>query len=618
MTIGGKIFCSLLKTNFKVKNYAHIIMLFMIKICVDFFKYFAPNAKLQIVFIIIGSVIAGLIELVGVALIYPFIQGIINPASIDNIPVALLGLAIACIFIFKNLYMIFYFYIQHIFFEKGKVNISKKLMRAYLSAPYSFHINSDASVLVNNITVITKWVVNNYALMIINLLSHIIIALVLMFLLVFKYFTFALITGIILSLFIIAQNLFLKNKMTVLGRKMNRYLARHLKVTLVNLKAIKEIKVLCKEKFFMRSFENIVKKTMSTDTKISFYGQIPYYLTETIVILAILMMCGGVMIFNKSNSLNIISDFAVLAALSFRLIPVVNKIVSSLNFINNTKEMARSLINEVKQSKTTQNELDNPSENAGIITFKEKILLKNISFKYGDSSEKNIKNINMQVNKGEFVGIVGYSGAGKSTLMDILLGLYNTETSGQIFMDNIELTPGNMRSWKKITGYVPQNIYLLDDTVRKNIAFGIEDENIDDDKIIDVLKQAYLYDFLFEEKNGLDTLIGENGIKISQGQKQRIGIARALYNEPQVLLLDEATSALDTISEKMITEAINNFKGKKTIIAIAHRLSTLKNCDRLIYLEKGEIAGTGNYSELYRKIPDFAKMLEFSKIQEVS
>jgi ATP-binding cassette subfamily C protein len=244
-----------------------------------------------------------------------------------------------------------------------------------------------------------------------------------------------------------------------------------------------------------------------------------------------------------------------------------------------------------------------------IVDFKDKIQLKNVTFSYKKSPV--IKKLNLEIKKGEFVGIIGLSGAGKSTLADILMGLLPID-EGEIFVDNFKFDQTNFNVIRKLIGYVPQQINILDGSFKRNVAWGLKDDEINEEKIIQALKQARLYDLVESQEDGINSNVIKGSIGLSQGQKQRLAIARALYRNAEILIFDEATSSLDVETEYEITRMLCAMKGEKTIIAIAHRLSTLKSCDRLIYLKNGEVVDVGSFEELSKKHADFEKLIKLS------
>jgi ABC-type multidrug transport system fused ATPase/permease subunit len=269
------------------------------------------------------------------------------------------------------------------------------------------------------------------------------------------------------------------------------------------------------------------------------------------------------------------------------MIPSVNRILSSLQIIRSSMPSIDNLYLEFTKIENTRNELNINKGNETAFNFENRVEIRNVNYNYLNVDKTTLKNINIIINKGDFIGIIGPSGSGKSTFIDIILGLLNP-SSGEIFIDNFNIKT-NIRYWQKLIGYVPQNIYLIDDTIKANIAFGLNDEDISDYLLNKCIKSAQLHEFIMSLENGINTIVGERGARLSGGQRQRIGIARALYHNPEILILDEATSSLDNDTENRIMDDINQLKGNKTIILIAHRLSTLNNCDKIIKIINGEL-----------------------------
>jgi ATP-binding cassette subfamily C protein len=248
-----------------------------------------------------------------------------------------------------------------------------------------------------------------------------------------------------------------------------------------------------------------------------------------------------------------------------------------------------------------------PAERVGKPRFAGEIALREVSFSYPDSPGAAVKDVSLAIPKGSSVAFVGHSGAGKSTLVDLILGLFAPQ-KGRILVDGNDIQTMR-KSWQRCIGFVPQTIYLLDDSIRRNIAFGVEDGLIDDVKVMNAVRRAQLEKLVESLPHGLDTVTGERGVRLSGGERQRIGIARALYHEPEVLVLDEATSSLDSATENEITETLNRLGGEKTLIFIAHRLSTVKSCDRLFFMQNGTIVDSGTYDELIQNNAEFRAMV---------
>lgn len=378
---------------------------------------------------------------------------------------------------------------------------------------------------------------------------------------------------------------------------------------LENINNIKELKILSAEKLFYENFKIVAAELKQIQIKQGFYASIPPYIVEILVVTALLVMASFLSFQNTDNHPELIASFAIVVAALFRIAPALNRIQSSIININSSRNFVKKL-NEAYENLDFEHfeKYDCPSNER--LDFKRKIQLKNINFSY-NSSKQVIKNMSFEINKGDFVGIIGLSGAGKSTLADIITGLLPAD-SGTIQIDDTILTPENFPKFRHIIGYVPQQINILNKTFKENVAWGCE--KIDDAGVIKALKAAQIYDIVADFPEGINAkaVSGSNGL--SQGQKQRIAIARALYRDPEIIILDEATSALDVQVEHELTEMLKEISKSKTIIAIAHRLSTLKVCNKLIYIKEGQLVDIGTFEELSRKYSDFNTLVKLSSI----
>jgi ABC-type multidrug transport system fused ATPase/permease subunit len=289
----------------------------------------------------------------------------------------------------------------------------------------------------------------------------------------------------------------------------------------------------------------------------------------------------------------LVPTLGVFAAAAFRMLPSVHRISMAIQSLRYVTETVHTIVSELAMDEPSG--LHIPEK---LVHFRNEISLRDISYRYANSVAPALDNLDIRIPFGACVGIIGTSGAGKSTLVDILLGLLRP-TSGCVLVDNVDISK-HLRGWQKLVGYVPQSIYLCDDTIRANIAFGVPDQEIDDSALMLALRAAQLDAFVSELPDGAQTLVGERGVRLSGGQRQRIGIARALYHDPQVLVLDEATSALDNDTEQGVMAAVDRLHGTKTIIIIAHRLSTVSNCDMLYRLENGRVTKAGTFAEVVR------------------
>ena len=564
---------------------------------------------------------AGILELTGVALIYPFTILIMNPNSIGKYlpnlrfgnPILtglLIGLCVLLIFIGKNLFMILVQYIQNKFICNWKKDIAEKFMEYYLYAPYKAILSSSQSDKIYDIETLCSVAVDGFVMRGLNLITNIIITAMIIGLLFIKFPIPALGTVIFVTVTMYLQNKYFKKRSNTLASTMEKINKKHNDTILENISNIKELKILSAEDTFFEKYQIVEKSYRKTQELQSFYNAIPPYLVEMLVVLALLILACIISIQSPNDNSKLMASFAIIVASIFRIAPALNRIQSSIININASRNFVKR-INEKYEKYDFEHFKKENLQSEGILGFHDKIELKNICFSY-NSNKQVLKNISITINKGDFVGIIGLSGAGKSTLADILTGLLPAD-SGEIIVDNTELSQKNFQKFRRMLGYVPQQINILDKSIKENVAWGFKE--INDSKVVNALKSAQLYNVIEEYPQGIDSniIVGSNGL--SQGQKQRLAIARALYRDPQIIILDEATSALDVQIEHEITEMLKEISSTKTIIAIAHRLSTLKACNKLIYMKNGTIVDVGTFAGLSEKYEEFENLIKLSSIK---
>lgn len=564
---------------------------------------------------------AGILELTGVALIYPFTILIMNPNAIGKYlpnlrlgnPILtglLIGLCVLLIFIGKNLFMILVQYIQNKFICNWKKDIAEKFMEYYLYAPYKAILSSSQSDKIYDIETLCSVAVDGFVMRGLNLVTNIIITAMIIGLLFIKFPIPALGTVIFVTVTMYLQNKYFKKRSNTLASTMEKINKKHNDTILENISNIKELKILSAEDAFFEKYQIIEKSYRKTQELQGFYNAIPPYLVEMLVVLALLILACIISIQSPNDNSKLMASFAIIVASLFRIAPALNRIQSSIININASRNFVKR-INEKYEKYDFEHFKKENLQSEGILGFHDKIELKNICFSY-NSNKQVLKNISITINKGDFVGIIGLSGAGKSTLADILTGLLPAD-SGEIIVDNTELSQKNFQKFRRMLGYVPQQINILDKSIKENVAWGCKE--INDSKVVNALRSAQLYNVIEEYPQGIDSniIVGSNGL--SQGQKQRLAIARALYRDPQIIILDEATSALDVQIEHEITEMLKEVSSTKTIIAIAHRLSTLKACNKLIYMKNGTIVDVGTFAGLSEKYEEFENLIKLSSIK---
>lgn len=592
---------------------------------VNFIRCYGKGRKIKLLGFLMLSLVVGFLEFSGITLIYPFILLIIKPQSVIHtkyysdfssffhvhntlISAFILGFIATLVFIFKNLFMVFSLYLQNKFTTNWKMAIGKKFMHYYLFSPYKNSLETPPSEKLYNLTFLIDQSIDGFMFRIINLVTNSMIVGLILTLLFMKFLFAALVTSIFIIFSMVFQSRIFKKKISEIAQKRLKVSSESNQQMQENVYNIKEIKILSAENQFYNEYLNTQQNLNKIVCENNFYMGLPPYIIEIFVVLALLLLGGIVSLQNIYNTSWMIASYAVIAASIFRIAPALNRIQISITSINTSRDFARTMILESKKIN-----FDFVEEKVDLkLEFKNSIKLKDIYFSYKKSPV--IKNLNLEIKKGEFIGIIGLSGAGKSTLADVIMGLLPID-SGEIFVDNVELNQRNFSALRKLIGYVPQQINILDGSFKRNVGYGLREEEIDEQKVINALKKSQLYDFVsgFDEGINSKAIVGSAGL--SQGQKQRLAIARVLYRNPELLILDEATSSLDVETEHEITQMLNELKGEKTIIAIAHRLSTLKSCDRLIYLKRGELIDTGTFDELSAKHPDFEKLIKLSQLK---
>lgn len=593
----------------------------------SFIKCYGKGRKIKLFGFFLLSLTAGALEFVGISLIYPFILLIINPQSIVHtkyyadfttflniyntlITAFILGGIVALVFIAKNLFMIFSLYLQNKFVNNWKLAIGKQFMHYYLFSPYKNSLETSPSEKLYNLTFLIDQSLEGFIFRIINLVTNISIVAMILVLLFMKFLFAAIITSVFIIFAMFFQSKIFKKKIAEITQKRLKISTENNQKINENIHNLKEIKILSAEDYFYNEYAVSQKKINNITCDNNFYMLMPQYIIEIFVVIALLLLGGIVSMQNIYQTSWMIASYAVIAASIFRIAPALNRIQIALNSINTSRDFTKTMILECKK-------IDfNFVEEKSIVKldFNNSIKLKNVSFAYKTAPV--IKNLDLEINKGEFIGIIGLSGAGKSTLADIVMGLLPVD-NGMVFVDGVQLNQSNFNALRKLIGYVPQQIKILDGSFKRNVGYGLPEDKIDDAKVISALQKAQLYDVVQEFEGGINANVIVGSAGLSQGQKQRLAIARVLYKNPEILIFDEATSSLDLETEHEITQMLNTLKGEKTIIAIAHRLSTLKSCDRLIYLKRGEIIDTGTFDELSAKHPDVQKLIKLSQLKDI-
>ena len=574
---------------------------------------FTTSMKVKLFFLYMLMVIAAGIEMLSLSLIPLFISQIIS-SEITNNFVSNLNLDNFINFIpFENTIIKFAFIIFLVFFVKFlymialasfelhlikniKIFFAKNIYSAYIDKKYNFFLKKNSSELGRNI--ITE--INNavqFIKCILSLSKEIFLIIVIGFLLIIFDPTVTLIGIMITSLFVILFYTFTDRRLKKIAIERIRLTGDIFKHVIESFSIIKEIKVYFKEKFFTDKFINSQSSLENYLLKRDFIVKLPKIVFEFLAVTLIVLLISVFSILGKETQ-ELFILLSLLAVAVVRLLPSFNQISIALTHFGSYRESFLIVSDEIENFLTNKiNQLDNYKinkiKNNNIHT---QIQFKNVSFSYDANKDVGLKNISLDVRKGEMIGIIGRSGAGKSTLVNILLKLLEPQ-QGEITFESKELT----------CGYVPQDIFLLDSSIKENIALAQDENSIDKNKLLEIIKKCQLAEFVDTHKKGIDLVLGERGIRISGGEKQRIGLARALYASRNIIILDEATSSLDNQTEESIIQSILNLKNEITVILIAHRLTSLRYCDRVIYLEEGKIKDEGKLDDLLIKYPDLEK-----------
>lgn len=562
-----------------------IILLFLLIIGI-FFEMLGLGILLPALTVMLDSDIGN-----SYPVIKPYLNYLGNPSQFELI---ILGMStVLFVYLLKALFLSFISWKQSKFTAYLSAVLSEKMFYGYLNQPYAFHIERNSAELLRNIQIeVTQLCHATQGALAISVELSMILGVSMTLILVEPVGALSVMFFMFISAGIFY--LLIKKKMIAWGKRRQFHVGKINKHLLQGLSGVKDIILSSKQIHFTNIFAKHNYITADVQSKVAVMKIIPRLYLEVIAVAGLSIVI--ILIVLQQNSIEkLVPIIGIFVAAAFRMLPSVNRIITALQQIQFVKPVIDVLYDEFVLIENRKNSFtDNKTQSEK--SFNYNISLKNVNFKYSNSNDFALKNINLNISKGETVGIIGNSGSGKTTLMDLILGLLQP-SSGKIIIDKNEIK-NTHKFWENKIGYVPQSIYLIDDSLRNNIAFGIPKSEINDTLIKKCITDAQLTTLIDELPKGLDTIVGERGVRLSGGQCQRIGIARALYNNPDLLVLDEATSSLDEATEKEFMKAIDNLNGIKTILIVAHRLSTVKNCNRLYKLEKGQIIGEGTPSKI--------------------
>ncbi|MDO4332427.1 MAG: ABC transporter ATP-binding protein [Eubacteriales bacterium] len=562
---------------------------------------FSKQDKIKIFILMIAMLIGSFVELLGVAVFQPFVNVIMNPSSIaENFWLAWLNEVFPCntvegfltmmailimlVYIVKNVYL----WVEQYFIIMFTYNVQRKtavrLLNTYLEEPYTFHLDHNIAEIQRSIQEDTARF-TQFLMHLLQMIAEVVVCVVIS---VYLFKVSVSITVTIVLLLFICMTFFTKinkNFSQRLGRESQQSMGKLCQWVNQSLGGIKEVKVLNRENFFISHYEkhyNLYVKAVGINRVFSIT---PKYMVEAICMVGMLIAIVVKLNFGRKEIADFIPQLSTFAVAAFRLLPSVGRINEHMSSILFAKPSVELIYEDLKGIEKYP--VNKTVEEGGVWNFNNAITVKHITYAYPNADRNVLEDAECVIPKGKTVAFIGSSGAGKTTLADIILGLL-TPQRGKVKADDIDIFK-NLTLWHQKLGYIPQVIYLSDDTIRNNIAFGISPENIEESAIEEAVKKAQLAEFVESLPEGLDTIVGDRGVRLSGGQRQRIGIARALYHDPEILVLDEATSALDNETEAAVMEAIESLHGSKTMIIIAHRLTTIRKADIIYEVENQKI-----------------------------
>ena len=572
-------------------------------------KVLSKEQKKKSVSAFIAIVIASFLELLGVTIIVPFITAVMNPGiflnnqyilsfmnflgvvEVDSSAILIaFGVLLILIYIAKNIGLLFSRYIQNAYQANLQKDISTMMMKSYLNHPYEFFVNTNSAEIMRGVETDVSGFTEIIRVLFTCLAELITVILIIGFVLTTDFLTSIGLVGVA-SLCVIIIVFGCKNVMAKTGNRNRKATALKSKCAYQTVNGIKEIFVMQRKKFFLKEYEAACEEFGAIRKLYLLVTSIPERIIETMVVCGIVaIVC--IRILQGYAAEAYIPQLAALAIACFRLLPSLGKLTDGVSQMVYNKPCLDAVYNNIEEAReyVRKNTILSDAisyEDMTHLTFENEIEINDITWRYINGDRNILEHTSLKIYKGESVALIGESGAGKSTLADIIMGLLHPQC-GSVLVDGKSIE-ANYFQWANMIGYVPQTVYLIDDTIRNNVAFGIPQDEIRDDAVWAALRQARLEEYVSSLTHGLDTIVGERGIKFSGGQRQRIAIARTMYYDPEILVLDEATSALDDETEKAVMESIDSLQGKKTLIIIAHRLSTIQKCDKIYEVTDGKI-----------------------------
>jgi ATP-binding cassette subfamily C protein len=571
------------------------------------------------------DLLMGIFQAIGILSILPFMSMVMDPTVLETnkyltyfyelfnfsslkVFMFSVGIVVLVLLVIGNIISVLSIRFKTAFVWDLNHRLSTSLLGKYLSLPYSYFLDHNSADLGKNILSEVNQLTGGFLLSVLNIIEGGIMALILFIMLIIVNPLMTFVTLLVLGSIYIFIYLIFSKRLKRAGRERIKNNRARYKSLSEAMGGIKFTKVLGREEHFLQEYSKYSKEFFNLQSWYQVIGKTPKYIMEIVAFGGVL---GLVLYFIYTDQMTneVIPLIGLFAFAGYRLMPALQSIYDAFTVFRFNRPVLNKIHYDMTEGGLEDVEIDLKRGSAEQIKFKKDIELKDVSFSYDGNRNKVLEDIDMDIKKGVSVGIVGTTGSGKTTLVDIILGLLNP-TEGSLYVDGNKVTEENVRNWQANLGYVPQDIFLCDDTITKNIAFGYNDEDTDIEQVIRVSKMANISKFIEDElPEGYETVIGERGVRLSGGQRQRIGIARALYHDPEVLIFDEATSSLDNVTEKSVLKAIEEVSKLKTMVVIAHRLTTVKKCNRIYLIDKGRIIDKGKYDELEERNEKFKDMV---------
>ncbi|MBI3302784.1 MAG: ABC transporter ATP-binding protein [Deltaproteobacteria bacterium] len=583
--------------------------------------FLSPQIRWRWAGLIPLAVAAALLETLGAAAVFALMKIISDPSHVSRLPVVSaiyrvlpwregravvlsFTVLVALFYILKNGLLAVAAYVQNKVVSDSMAALSRRMLQGYLMVPYAFHFRRNSAELIRNTSDSAEAVFRLVMVSAVSAISEVLVEAGIITVLMVTapgvtLFAIVVLFGMLAVLLKLTRRVF--TRWGVREQELKRAILQSLQQSLGGLK---EIKVMGRERFFYEGFASRQGALVRIRSLHTTLVAVPRLLIETVFVCGMLLVITLVTARDSAGP-DLVPLLGLYAYAGFRVIPSVNRILLNLNDIRYGAAATQRLYNDFVAFGHLASGAFAVSEGEDL-TFTDCISLEQVSYTYDGAPTPVLHDVTLTIRRGESLGIVGPTGAGKSTLIDLILGLLQP-SGGRITVDGRDIVQP-LRSWQRKIGYVPQSIFLTDDSMRRNIAFGLRDVDIDERKVQAAVRLAQLEEYVASLPHGLDTIVGERGVRLSGGQRQRVAIARALYHEPEVLVFDEATSALDNQTEREVIRAIEALRGEKTLLVVAHRLSTVRACDRLVFLCDGCVAGYGSFDDLMAHNPDFRRM----------